>query len=290
MQLKGRTALVTGGASGIGFGMAVAFAASGMRVAIADIDPDRVRSATARLRERSPNVVGFEVDVADPDSVIRLRDQARRELGEVHLLCNNAGVGCRRELVESTPADWQWVFSVNLFGQVNGMRAFVPIMGGAPGEHHIVNTASMSGLRLGVMGYQSIYTASKFAVLGMTEALRAELEPMGIGLSVLFPGPVTSGMRANSAQVRAIQTGQRTEPEREPEPVNRPTGWLDPEDVGLMVVDAVERDLPYIITHPGHWPAVAAQHGKLAEAFADAERRDQAQRDQARVAPAADAQ
>jgi NAD(P)-dependent dehydrogenase (short-subunit alcohol dehydrogenase family) len=176
--------------------MAGAFAASGMTVAIADIDPERVRSATARLRERSPNVVGFEVDVADPDSVIGLRDQARRELGEV-----------------------------------------------------------------------------------MSEALRAELEPMGIGLSILFPGPVTSDMRANSTQVRAIQTGQRISREQEPEPVNRPTGWLDPEAVGMMVVDAVERDLPYIITHPGHWPAVAAQHAKLAEAFADAERRDQTQRE-----------
>ena len=214
--------------------------------------------------------------MADPGSVEALRDAVLERFGHVHLLCNNAGVGRRLELTESTPDDWAWVFSVNVFGVVNGVRAFVPVMAGPPGEHHIVNTSSMSGVRVGVTGHQSIYVGSKFAVVGLSEALRAELEPLGIGLSILLPGPFTTDMATSSRRARELQ-GADPFPEAPEIPVtSMPRGYLDPMAAGPMVVDAVRRNLPFVVTHPQSWPQVAAGHQRLADAFADAARRDQA--------------
>ena len=273
-QLEGRTAVVTGAAGGLGRAMAMAFAAEGMSVGIADIDGERAEAAAAGLRRSGADAAGFAVDVADPGSVEDLRDRALERFGHVHLLCNNAGVGCRRPIVESSPEDWQWVFSVNVFGPVNGMRAFVPAMSGAPGEHHIVNTSSMSGVRVGVTGHQSIYVGSKFAVVGLSEAMRAELEPLGIGLSVLLPGPFTTDMASTSRRARQIQTGETDDEADGPPLAAAPVGYLDPAAVGPMVVDAVRRNLPFVVTHPQFWPQVAAQQQRLADAFSDAARRD----------------
>jgi NAD(P)-dependent dehydrogenase (short-subunit alcohol dehydrogenase family) len=273
-QLEGRTAVVTGAAGGLGLAMASAFAAEGMSVGIADIDGERAEAAAAGLRRSGRDAAGFAADVADPASVEDLRDRALERFGHVHLLCNNAGVGCRRPIVESSPEDWQWVFSVNVFGPVNGMRAFVPAMSGAPGEHHIVNTSSMSGVRVGVTGHQSIYVGSKFAVVGLSEALRAELEPLGIGLSVLLPGPFTTDMASTSRRARQIQTGEADDEADGTPMAASPVGYLDPAAVGPMVVDAVRRNLPFIVTHPQFWPHVAAQQQRLADAFSDAARRE----------------
>jgi NAD(P)-dependent dehydrogenase (short-subunit alcohol dehydrogenase family) len=206
-ELAGRTAVVTGGAGGLGLAMATALAAEGMGVAMADIDGDQARAAAEELRQSGADAQGYAVDVSDYGSVEALRDRVLEHFGQVHLLCNNAGVGCRRLVVDSTPEDWSWVFGVNVFGPVNGMRAFVPVMSGAPGEHHIVNTSSLSGVRVGVTGNQSIYVGSKFAVVGLSEAVRVELEELGIGLSILLPGPFRTDMQTRSARARELQTG-----------------------------------------------------------------------------------
>jgi NAD(P)-dependent dehydrogenase (short-subunit alcohol dehydrogenase family) len=193
------------------------------------------------------------------------------EFGEVHMLCNNAGVAARRPLVETTPDEWEWIFGVNVFGVVNGLRAFLPGMIQATGERHVVNTGSMSSLRVGVMGSQTMYTASKFAVLGLSEALRQELEPHGIGLTVLLPGPVATDLARTSelsrpGRVPPVAADGAPSPPVRP---GAPVAWMDPSDVGHLVVQAVRENRPFAVTHPHLWPQVAAVHQVVAQAFLD---------------------
>jgi NAD(P)-dependent dehydrogenase (short-subunit alcohol dehydrogenase family) len=267
-HFAGGCAVVTGGASGIGLAMAGAFAAEGMRVVVADRDDRAARGAAERLEARGAEVMAAHVDVADPTSMTVLRDAVYERFGPVHVLCNNAGVAARRPLVESTPEDWEWIFGVNVFGVVNGLRAFLPGMIEATGERHVVNTGSMSSLRVGVMGWQTMYTASKFALLGLSEALRQELDPHGIGLTVLLPGPVATDL------ARTSEVGR---PEWAPPPGGNgasasgraPADWMDPAEVGPLVMQAIRENRPFAVTHPQFWPQVAAVHHKLAEAFQD---------------------
>ncbi|HXA34277.1 MAG TPA: SDR family NAD(P)-dependent oxidoreductase [Acidimicrobiales bacterium] len=270
-QFEGRCAVVTGGASGIGLAMAAAFAGEGMRVVIADRDDETARGSADELASSSgAEVMAAHVDVADPDSVETLRAAVAERFGPVHVLCNNAGVAARRPLVETTPEDWEWIFGVNVFGVVNGLRAFLPGMIRATGERHVVNTGSMSSLRVGVMGSQTMYTASKFALLGLSEALRQELDPHGIGLTVLLPGPVATDLARTSELGRprwARPPGGNQAPVSAPG--RAPVDWMDPAEVGPLVVRAIRANRPFAVTHPQLWPQVAAVHHVVAEAFSD---------------------
>ena len=272
-QLGGKVAVVTGGAGGIGLAMAEAFAGQGMRVAVADIDAERAEAAAAGLRGSGAEAAAFGVDVADPASVEALRDAVLERFATVHLLVNNAGVALRRPFLEATPEDWQWVFSVNVFGVVHGLRAFLPTLAeGPPGTRHVVTTASMSGVRVGVTGSQTLYAGSKFALVGLSEALRAELAPLGIGLSVLLAGPFRTDLATTSQRSRELSDRGPAAPQ--PPMAQVPADFYDPARVGPMVLDALARNLPYIVTHPQFWPQVASHHDRLGEAFADAARRD----------------
>jgi NAD(P)-dependent dehydrogenase (short-subunit alcohol dehydrogenase family) len=270
-QFEGRCAVVTGGASGIGLAMAVALAGEGMRVVIADRDDETARGAADELASSSgAEVVAAHVDVADPDSVETLRAAVSEWFGPVHVLCNNAGVAARRPLVETTPEDWEWIFGVNVFGVVNGLRAFLPGMIRATGERHVVNTGSMSSLRVGVMGSQTMYTASKFALLGLSEALRQELDPHGIGLTVLLPGPVATDLARTSELGRprwAPPPGGNGAPDSTPG--RGPVDWMDPAEVGPLVVRAIRENRPFAVTHPQFWSQVEAVHQEVADAFRD---------------------
>jgi NAD(P)-dependent dehydrogenase (short-subunit alcohol dehydrogenase family) len=252
-------------------GMATAFVAEGMRVVLADRDVARAERAAAELAERGANVVGAFVDVADPASVEALADEVAARMGEVHLLCNNAGVAARRPIVETTPAEWEWIFGVNVFGIVNGLRAFLPGMLSGGGARHVVNTGSMSSLRVGVMGNQTMYTASKFAVVGLSEALRQELEGTEIGVSVLLPGPVATELSRTSEVGRPRTVGGSAGGEdpggSAPAPRATPTNWMDPLHVGPLVVEAVRNNRPFVVTHPELWPPVGALHERIADAF-----------------------
>jgi 2-hydroxycyclohexanecarboxyl-CoA dehydrogenase len=268
-QFEGRCAVVTGGASGIGLAMATAFAAEGMRVVIADRDDETAAGAADQLASSSgADVMAAHVDVADPDSVETLRQAVSERFGPVHVLCNNAGVAARRPLVESTPADWEWIFGVNVFGVVNGLRAFLPGMIEATGERHVVNTGSMSSLRVGVMGSQTMYTASKFALLGLSEALRQELDPHGIGLTVLLPGPVATDLARTSELGRppsAPPLGGNRAPAAGPS--RAPVDWMESAKVGPLVMQAIRENRPFAVTHPQFWPQVAAVQQVVADAF-----------------------
>ena len=185
-ELFGKVAVVTGGGSGIGRGMALAFADAGMRwwSRTSSCRPPR-RSAEIRL----PGGARRQTDVAVRESVERLAERTYRELGAAHLLCNNAGVAVFGPLHEQRDTDWRWVLSVNLEGVVNGLQAFLPRMKAQAGPKHVVNTASVAGIA--ALPGLAIYTATKYAVVGISETLRLEGPAYELGCSVLCPGAVT---------------------------------------------------------------------------------------------------
>jgi NAD(P)-dependent dehydrogenase (short-subunit alcohol dehydrogenase family) len=192
-ELRGKVAVVTGGASGIGLAMVQRFAQEGMTVVAADVRPDALEDATGKLRaEGLETVHGDTVDVTEYESVAQLASRTRAEHGAVHVLCNNAGVGSGAEgfIWDHELADWRWGFDVNVWGVIHGIKAFVPDMvrSGEPG--HVVNTSSGNG---GVVpfGDTAVYATTKAAVVTITESLYAHLRRADahVSASVLFPGP-----------------------------------------------------------------------------------------------------
>jgi NAD(P)-dependent dehydrogenase (short-subunit alcohol dehydrogenase family) len=187
-DLTGKNAFITGGASGIGFAMAQAFLNEGMNVAIADVDADALAKAMTALSGSNARVLAVQLDVTNRSQYEEVAQQVEAELGNVHVLCNNAGVYRGGALDAVTYADWDWVMGVNVGGVINGLQTFLARMERHGEGGHVVNTASMAGLT--TAPGLGVYNASKFAVVGLSEALRKDLEPKGIGVSVLCPGMV----------------------------------------------------------------------------------------------------
>lgn len=188
-DLSGKVAVVTGGASGIGRALADAFAAEGMKVVLADVEAPALEAATRELRAAGHDVTGVRCDVADPESVEHLADEAYRAYGAVHVLCNNAGVGPPSAKVwETTPNDWRWTFGVNVFGAAHGIMAFVPRMLASGEEGVVINTSSTDG-PIAPMPQASVYAASKSALTTLTECLAAQLEADGANVraAVFYP-------------------------------------------------------------------------------------------------------
>jgi len=243
-QFKDRVAVITGGGSGIGYGLGVVLSRLGAHVVLADIAPDRVGQTTQRLRETTGGrVLGVPTDVASPPSVEALADAAYAEFGAVHLLVNNAGVTTVGVAWETPLEDWRRVIDVNLMGCVHGVRAFVPRMlaGGEVG--HIVNTSSMAGLL--PVPLKAPYTASKHAIVGLSQALLAELNSVGagIGVSVCCPGAVATTMTGDTLKFyedkdisdadRALLIALRD---------RCATEGISPETAGETIVDAIRHD------------------------------------------------
>lgn len=189
-ELRGRVAVITGGASGIGRALADRFAAEGMRLVLADIEEPRLDAAVAELRDAGHEVIGVRTDVSDPASVEALADAAYEAFGAVHVLCNNAGVGPPSAKVwETTPNDWRWTFGVNVLGVAHGVIAFVPRMLAGGEEGVVVNTSSPDG-PIAPMPRASVYAASKSAVTTLTECLAAQLaaeEGCRLRAAVFYP-------------------------------------------------------------------------------------------------------
>ena len=196
-RLEGKAAFITGAASGIGFAMASVFARAGMRVVLADVEQGRLDAAVGQLADAGHEVVGVQVDVTDRAGVAQARDAALDAFGAVHLLCNNAGVNAAGPLFDVTYKDWDWVMGVNLWGVVHGVHEFLPHLMTHGADAHIVNTASVGGL-VGMRNL-GIYNAAKFGVVGLTEALRADMEACGVGVSVLCPGIVSTSLATRLA-------------------------------------------------------------------------------------------
>jgi NAD(P)-dependent dehydrogenase (short-subunit alcohol dehydrogenase family) len=270
-NVAGRTAFITGGANGIGLGIARAFAGAGAKLALADLDAEALGHAKAELSART-EVETFVLDVRDREAYARVADKAEAKLGPVSLLCNNAGVAGGAPAVKLTYELWDWGIGINLQGVINGVQTFLPRMAERGGGGQIVNTASGAGLVEAGSGV--LYHTAKFAVVGMTEALRVELAPLGIGCTVLCPGPVATDI---IARTRSLQP-RRDEPlpsgaEREAAEarMQQMTNWLargvPPDTVGEMVLEAVLDDRLYIHTDRAVYALIEARTRALLDAM-----------------------
>jgi NAD(P)-dependent dehydrogenase (short-subunit alcohol dehydrogenase family) len=277
-ELSDRVAVVTGAAGGIGRALARALAAEGMHIALADLDADALAEVAEEVRARGRRALVVPTDVSKRESVEALAQRTFDELGACHLLCNNAGVLVLGPLEERSDLDWQWVVSVNLWGVVNGIQAFLPRMLLLPGERHIVNTASVSGLL--ALPWVGVYTATKYAVVGLSETLRADLARHGIGVSVLCPGGVVTGI-LQSERNRPATLGGREAGERAAGTV-RAVGnaagageseMLDPAEVARAVVEGVRGNELFILTHPRYRALLEERHRALLAACDTAESR-----------------
>lgn len=193
-DFQGKTAVITGGASGIGLAMGETFAAAGMNIVLADIEEQPLAQAASQLQQQGANCIGVVTDVANADAVQTLADKAVAEFGAIHVACNNAGVFTGGLLWEESLADYRWVLDVNLWGVIHGIRSFLPIMQAQDCECHMVNTASMAALTS--MPYSGIYNMSKHAVLALSESLYHELSfhSPQVKLSVLCPEAINTGI------------------------------------------------------------------------------------------------
>jgi len=249
---SGRVAVVTGAASGIGFALSERFAREGMRVVMADVEEPALAEAAEVLIGRGAQVLPVPTDVASPEQVDALRDRSLEAFGAVHVLCCNAGVtGLGRSLWEMTKPDWEWVLGVNLWGVINGIRSFVPVLLEQDAAH-VVNTASVAGLVTGTLGP---YSVTKHAVVALSEALYVQLLQRGpnVGVSVLCPGWVRTQI-LNSERNRP---GDLELPEPDPawaaarEMVRQLVeSGMEPAHVATQVVDAIRKGRFYVLTHP----------------------------------------
>ncbi len=245
-EVEGRTAFVTGGASGIGLGMATAFTAAGMNVVIADLRRDHIETALERLA--GERVHAIELDVTDREGFARAADEAERVFGNVHVLCNNAGVGILGPAPLARYADWDWGLGVLLGGAVNGIQTFVPRLLAHGEGGHIVNTSSMAGVL--PVPNSVIYTTAKAALIGMSEVLRSELAAEGIGVSAFCPGPVQTNI-GEVGKTRPERFADSGYAEFERQLAERETSslWMDPLECGERVLAGIRDDDLYIFTH-----------------------------------------
>jgi NAD(P)-dependent dehydrogenase (short-subunit alcohol dehydrogenase family) len=253
-DLSGRVAVVTGGASGIGRGMAEAFIAKGMKVVLADVERRALDAATRELNEQGAEVVGIECDVSKPESVDDLSKAALDAFGAVHVLCNNAGVagGGAGPSWDRPLDDWHWVLGVNLMGVVHGIRSFVPILLEQGDGGHIVNTASIAGLLHG----GGSYGVSKHGVVALSESLFGELAQLGpeIGVSVLCPGWVNTRIIESERNRPEAPRDVSGELAPQAEAMRKIVtdliqDGLDPRVVGDIVVEAIRLRRFYVFTH-----------------------------------------
>ena len=249
-DVQGRTAFITGGANGIGLGIARSLARKGVKLALADLDADALARAKAELQDQTA-VETFQLDVSDRDAYAATAEDAERALGPVSLLFSNAGVAGGAPAAKITYEMWDWYIGINLYGVINGIQNFLPKMVERGQGGHIVNTASAAGL---VATGGPLYSSSKFAVVGLSEALHLEMEGAKIGVSVLCPGPVaTDIMRRTAKATPPIRTPLTDEQrKRVNDDVERATAWLQQgtsiDDVGEMVLKAVQDNSLYIHT------------------------------------------
>ena len=262
-ELENKVAVVTGGASGIGRGIARALAAEGTHVVVADVEQASAQETAAELKEKGVRSLAVACDVSDRASVEALADRTWKEFGKVNLLCNNAGVGAASPVVDTPPHNVEWVFSVNFFGVWNGCSVFIPRMRESEGPAHILNTGSEHSLGIPFAG-MGIYTATKHAVLALSDVMRRELEPDGIGVSILCPGVVATEIW-NAGRNRPEQFGG---PQQSPEEFrNFVASGMDPDEVGRLTVAGIRRGDFYILSHPEIRPIVEARYQELLAAF-----------------------
>jgi NAD(P)-dependent dehydrogenase (short-subunit alcohol dehydrogenase family) len=272
-ELRGRTAFITGGASGIGLAMAETFGHEGMNVMLADIEIDRAREQAEALRSKQIKADAVQVDVTSRGSVRQAALATLARFGKVHLVANNAGVGAGGQLGEVPEGDWDWVIDVNLKGVVYGVEVFAPLIESHGEGGHFVNTASMAG-HISPPGMEP-YCATKFAVVAMSEGWRRQLEGKSIGVSVLCPGLVSTNIYAGRRNRQNAVYGEKDrdygqaglEQQRE-----WMAGGVDPLVVGRRVVEGVKDDDAYIFTHVEYEGVVRQRFERIMAGFETSKR------------------
>ncbi|MGZ4806087.1 MAG: SDR family oxidoreductase [Ilumatobacteraceae bacterium] len=262
-NFAGKTAFVTGGASGIGLDISKALLSEGMNVVIGDINPAHI--AAARDELPAANAVFVHVDVTDRASVAAAAKSAVAAFGRIHVLCNNAGIAGGGAVADPSFADWDRAMAVNLGGAVNVVKTFVPLIREHRSGGHIVNTSSIAGIT--ALPYEGgAYTTAKFAVRGLSESLRLSLAPEGIGVSVLCPGLTRT--RILDAPEREDLDAKPMASEGDPDVLfNSMDGAMDPIEVGRAVVRGIRDNLPYILSHGEFRDEIRTLFDEIVEAF-----------------------
>lgn len=273
-DLQGKTAFITGGANGIGLAMARAFLAEGMNVAIADVDEQALENAETELRGSNAEVRTYRLDVTDRAQYAAVADRVEADLGPVHLVCNNAGVYRGGGMDSVTYEDWDWVMGVNVGGVINGVQTWIRRIKAHGQGGHIVNTASMSGMITSPgMG---IYNTSKFAVVGLSEALREDLAESGIGVSVLCPGMVRTRILESERTRPDALAPEDEEAEAAAQAHSEVmhmamNAGIPAEEVAQMVVNGVRQNLMYLFPHPELKASTEARVQAILDAFGEAD-------------------
>ncbi len=272
--LTDRVAFVTGGASGIGLGIARALLGAGMRVAIADIRADSLARAFVSLGGDESRVHTVELDVTDREAMKRAANDVQRVFGGVHVLCANAGVGDIGYLTDTSYDDWDWIMAVTLGGVVNAVTTFLPQMLMAGEEGQVLATASMAGIV--PVNHGGVYSVAKCAVVGMMEALRMELKETKIGVSVLCPGMTRTDIGATRAlrPSRYAKTGYTYRPRPAPTQTgdsrNSPMALaMDPDEVGMKVLRGIRRNDLYILSHSEFGAMIKEHFDEMLNAMPD---------------------
>jgi NAD(P)-dependent dehydrogenase (short-subunit alcohol dehydrogenase family) len=262
-NFAGKTAFVTGGASGIGLGISQALLSEGMNVVIGDVNEAHTDDARSKLE--GANVEFVRVDVTDRESVARAADAAVAAFGDIHVLCNNAGIAGGGAVADPGFADWDRAMAVNLGGAVNVVKTFVPLIRRHGNGGHVVNTSSIAGIT--ALPFEGgAYTTAKFAVRGLSESLRLSLAPEGIGVSVLCPGLTLT--RILAAPDREDPDAKPMASEGDPDALfNSMDGAMDPIEVGRAVVRGIRENLPYILSHGEFREEIRSLFDEIIEAF-----------------------
>jgi NAD(P)-dependent dehydrogenase (short-subunit alcohol dehydrogenase family) len=268
-DISGKTAIVTGAASGIGLVIATALAEAGANVVMADIQKDAVEAAAHGLSGTNKRVMPVRVDVTLEQSVIDALAEAERAFGKLHIACNNAGVPMHgTQLVDLPPGDWEFVIGVNIWGIIHGIRYFVPAILKHGEEGHVVNTASVAGFQNRRGTNQGPYSMSKYAALSLSEALEHELEGSTVGVSVLCPGPIATNIARGARNRPDHLGGPQVHTSDETVLAERlaRTG-LDPQRVGERVVDAIRTKTFYAFVGAVPADVIKSRHRRIEDAL-----------------------
>ncbi|WP_339858697.1 SDR family NAD(P)-dependent oxidoreductase [Pseudohongiella acticola] len=272
-DFRDKTAVISGGAEGIGFSIAQALGAQGMNIVLGDIDPAQLDKAVASLTEQGVPALGVVMDVTRPEQWQQLGQRSVDRFGSIHMLVNNAGVGGGTGTVEQIDErDWRWVLDVNLMGVIYGTQTLIPLIKQHGEGGWLINVASMAGMA-GVP-YAGAYTATKTAVVGMSESWFAELQPHNIQVSVLCPAFVKTRINLSERNRQSDYQRQQQETEQDVAMAARMQAIVDNglavDVVGQRVVEAVGQGELYIFTHPNYRQVVQQRYQAIDEAFARA--------------------
>jgi NAD(P)-dependent dehydrogenase (short-subunit alcohol dehydrogenase family) len=275
-EVSGRTAFVTGGASGMGLGMARAFAAAGMKVVITDLRQSAIDEAMKGFANSNLDVHAIQFDVTDRGAWAKAADEAEARFGKIHLLALNAGVGITGPMQSATFKDWDFNIGVNIYGIVNGLVTVLPRMLAHGEGGHVVATSSTGGFS--AVGGAGLYCTAKYATAGMIESLATDLRGTKIGASVFFPGPVQTSLGQTTDAVRPADLRNEAPPppltggaerDKRPSPCFDPSVFMTPEEVGERVLRGIRRGDLFIMTHPEFREGLIARNEALLRAIPD---------------------